>query len=261
MDASSGRPAETGGATTKISVPPNAFYVPSPVVLLTTVSEQGEVDVSAMSAVGVVCLDPAIIAVGIKPRRHTYKNIRRTGRFVVNLPLEKDMWAADFTGTRSWRRSGDKVAESGLEIRELPGTGLPYVESCPIVMACDAVGHLGRKELNLEAAPSHQTVLGRIAECLVDAEWLGQDEVRLEDMPVLLYLNRVYARRGPVLGEQRFTDDPRRRRDRMRAYRSLGGAHDTHGTHEAHDAHEAHEAHGTHGAHDTHTIRKEERTP
>lgn len=208
---------------TKVSVPPNAFYVPSPVVLLTTVSEDGQPDVSAMSAVGVTCLEPAIIAVGIKPRRQTYKNIRRTGRFVVNLPLEPDLWASDFTGTRPLRKHPDKVLESGLEIATMPGTGLPYVASCPIVMACDVVGNLGRKELNLDVTPSHQTVLGRITECLVDQEWLGDDEVRLEEMPVLIYLNRIYARRGEVLQEQRFTDDPDKREEKMRAYRSLGG--------------------------------------
>lgn len=215
--------SEAAGTGEKVSVSPNAFYVPSPVVLLTTASEAGEVDVSAMSAVGVVCLDPAIIAVGIKPRRHTYKNIRRTGAFVVNLPLESDLGAVDYTGTRSFRHSPDKVAEAGLEIRRMPATGLPFVASCPIVMACTMVGNLGRKELGLEVAPSHQTVLGRITECLVDESWIGEGELRLEDMPVLVYLNRIYAERGAVLGEQRFTDDPDKRREKMRAYRSLGG--------------------------------------
>ncbi|MEO3973599.1 flavin reductase family protein [Streptomyces sp. CAU 1734] len=206
-----------------MSVPPNAFYIPSPVVLLSTVSESGEVDVSAMSAVGVVCLDPAVIAVGIKPRRQTYKNIRRTGSFVVNLPLETDLWATDVTGTRPLRRSPGKIQESGLSICRMPETGLPYVDSCPIVMACEAVGNLGRRELNLNVTPSHQVVLGRITECLVGREWLGEDEVRLEDMPILVYLNRIYARRGSILQEQRFTDDPGKRAEKMRAYRSLGG--------------------------------------
>ncbi|GGT43238.1 flavin reductase family protein [Streptomyces chromofuscus] len=224
MHVSSEPAGDAADSGQKVSVPPNAFYVPSPVVLLTTVSEDGEVDVSAMSAVGVVCLEPAVIAVGIKPRRQTYKNIRRTGSFVVNLPLETDLRATDFTGTRSLRRHPGKVEESGLRIRRMPETGLPYVESCPIVMASDAVGNLGRHELNLDMTPSHQVVLGRITECLVDRDWLGEDEVRLEEMPVLVYLNRIYARRGSVLQEQRFTDDPEKRLEKMRVYRSLGGA-------------------------------------
>lgn len=203
-------------------MPPNAFYVPSPVVLLTTVSEQGEVDISAMSAVGVACLEPAIIAVGIKPGRHTYRNIRRTGSFVVNLPLEDDLWAVDYTGTRKMRAASDKVDRSGLSIRYLPASKLPFVASCPIAMACELVGNLGRRELSLDVTPSHQVVLGRMVECLVDSRWISDDEVRLEDMPLLLYLNRVYARRGDNLGVQRFTDDQEKRDAKMHEYRSLG---------------------------------------
>lgn len=214
--------ADAGGAPTeRVSIPANAFYVPSPVILLSTVNEDGDVDVSAMSAVGVVCLDPPVIAVGIKARRRTYRNIRRTSTFVVNLPLEDDLHAVDFTGTRKFRDSPDKVAESGLEIDTLPATGLPYVRSCPVAMACEMVGNLGRNELGLDGPPSHQVVLGKITECTVERQWLADDELRLEDMPVLLYLNRVYARRGENLGTQRFTDDPEVMAAKLREYRSL----------------------------------------
>jgi len=205
----------------RVSIPPNAFYVPSPVILLSTVDPDGQVDVSAMSAVGVVCLDPPVIAVGIKARRRTYRNIRRTGTFVVNLPLEEDLHAVDYTGTRKFRDSPEKVAESGLAIERLPESGLPYVTSCPVAMACELAGNLGRTELGLDGPPSHQVVLGRITECTVERQWLAEDELRLEDMPVLLYLNRVYAARGRNLGVQRFTDDPEVMAAKLREYRSL----------------------------------------
>ncbi|MER6214088.1 flavin reductase family protein [Streptomyces sp. NPDC001674] len=217
-------PGEAAGTTGagRTSIPPNAFYVPSPVVLLSTQTEAGEVDVSAMSAVGVVCLDPPILAVGVKPRRQTYKNIRRTGSFVVNLPLQDCLEVADYTGTRSWRKEPEKVEKAGLEVARLPESGLPYLPSCPISMACTLIGNLGRNELGLDMPPSHQVVLGKMTECSVDSTWLGEDEVRLEDMPILVYLNRVYAGRGAVLGIQRFTDDPAKREAKMREYRSLG---------------------------------------
>jgi flavin reductase (DIM6/NTAB) family NADH-FMN oxidoreductase RutF len=205
----------------RVSIPANAFYVPSPVILLSTVDADGEVDVSAMSAVGVVCLDPPVIAVGIKARRRTYRNIRRTGTFVVNLPLEEDLHAVDYTGTRKFRNAPDKVAESGLAVATLPETGLPYIVSCPVAMACEMVGNLGRNELGLDGPPSHQVVLGKITECTVERRWLAEDELRLEDMPVLLYLNRVYAARGRNLGVQRFTDDPAVMAAKLHEYRSL----------------------------------------
>ena len=203
-------------------VPPNAFYIPSPVVLLSTLSPTGEADVSTMSAVGVACLTPPIVAVGIKPGRTSYRHIRQRGAFALSLPLEGDLWASDYVGTRKFRDRPGKVAECGLELGRFPESGLPYVASCPIVMACELVASLGRHELGLSSATSHQVVLGRMTECLVDREWIEGDEVRLEDMPVLLYLNRIYCRLGEALGAQRFSDDPAKREIKMREYRSLG---------------------------------------
>jgi flavin reductase (DIM6/NTAB) family NADH-FMN oxidoreductase RutF len=190
-------------------------------VLVSTEDEDGIADVSTMSAVGVACLDPPIIAIGIKPRRHTYRNIRRTRRFVVNLPLENELWAIDYIGTRRFRSEPAKLEHAGLSLARMPDTGLPFVNSSAVAMACDLVGNLGRRELGLNSTPSHQVVLGRMVECIVDTQWLSENEVRIEEMPIIMYLNRVYARRGRTLGIQRFTDDPIKRDAKMREYRML----------------------------------------
>ena len=50
-------------------VSPDAFLMPSAVTVMATLTSEGVVDFSTMPAVGVVCLTPAIVAVGIKPRR------------------------------------------------------------------------------------------------------------------------------------------------------------------------------------------------
>lgn len=51
-------------------VSPNAFLMPSAVTVMGTLASEGVVDFSTMSSVGVVCLTPAIVAVGsslVKP--------------------------------------------------------------------------------------------------------------------------------------------------------------------------------------------------
>lgn len=207
-------------ADLKQRIPPNAFYLPSPVVLLSTISRELTPDVSAMSAAGVLCLTPPVIGIGIKPSRRSYRNIRETGDFVVNLPLQKDLHAVDFTGTRKLRHHPAKVAEAGLELGTMEGVCSPCVLECPIVMACELVGTLGPRELGLTKT-SHQVVLGKIVACFVDPEWIRADEVAIEQMPLVLYLNRIYAANGKTLGVQRFTDNEEKRLVKMREYRSL----------------------------------------
>lgn len=50
-------------------VSPNTFLMPSAVTVMGTLTSEGVVDFSTMSSVGVVCLTPAIVAVGVKPRQ------------------------------------------------------------------------------------------------------------------------------------------------------------------------------------------------
>ena len=210
-------------AETKERVPANAFYLPSPVVLLSTIGRDSTPDVSAMSAAGALCLTPAVIGIGIKPSRRSYRNIRETGDFVVNLPLQEHLHAVDFTGTRKLRHHPAKIGEAGLTLGAVEGVRSPCVLECPIVMACELVGTLGPRELGLPKA-SHQVVLGKIVSCFVDAEWIRDDEVAIEQMPLLLYLNRIYAAVGENLAVQRFTDDEQKRLVKMREYRSLSYA-------------------------------------
>jgi flavin reductase (DIM6/NTAB) family NADH-FMN oxidoreductase RutF len=213
------RPGEAQ-STEKVAVPPNAFYVPSPVVLVSTIDAKGTPDVSTMSAVGAACLDPALVAIGIKTSRRTYRNIRETRQFVINLPLDDLLWASDVVGTRKMRSVPNKVELAKLTLRSMPRVAAPYVHECPIAMACELATILDHAALNTSRV-SHHCVIGRIVQCLVDPRWIRDNEVRLEEMPLLVYLNRYYARTGAVLETQRFTDDERTRVEKMRQYRDL----------------------------------------
>lgn len=198
----------------------NAFYIPSPVVMVSTISRDDVPDVSTMSAVGVLCLTPPIIGIGMKPSRQTYKNIRQTREFVINLPLEQDLHAADIVGTRKLRSCPTKLADAGLTLKPMSKLRCPGISGSPIVMGCVLVNILTHVELGVERA-SHHVVLGRITECIVDESWIKDEEVRLEEMPVLIYLNRYYAGVGKKLAQQRFTDDPEKQLMKMKEYRQI----------------------------------------
>lgn len=88
-------------------VSPNAFLVPSAVTVMGTLTPEGVVDFSTMSAVGVVCLTPAIVAVGVKPRRTAFANLMRAAVSRSSFPKRATfgsliVWElARFGGTHS----------------------------------------------------------------------------------------------------------------------------------------------------------------
>ena len=68
------------------------------------------------SWVSVVCATPPMVAVAIRPERHTYGLVRETGEFVLNIPPASLLRAVDFCGTASGE-TVDKFAQAHLTRR------------------------------------------------------------------------------------------------------------------------------------------------
>ena len=66
-----------------------------------------------MAWTGTVCTDPPMCYISVRPERHSYGIIRRTGEFVINLTTRGLARAADWCGVRSGR-DYDKFREMGL---------------------------------------------------------------------------------------------------------------------------------------------------
>jgi flavin reductase (DIM6/NTAB) family NADH-FMN oxidoreductase RutF len=201
-----------------VEIAPAAFHLPSPVVILGTVDDAGTPDLSTMSAIGVVCIQPALVCIGIKPTRTAYRNLRRDGRFSISLVDTSDLEHADFLGTRKLRLDPDKLERAAVSWA-IDDDKLPYVRTAPIVMTGEVRSDLGRRELALAGAPSHRVAIGEITRSMARKDLVRDGEVLMEEIPFPIYLNRLYARTsGEVLGIQRFTDDPAVRDEKMRLY-------------------------------------------
>ena len=75
--------------------PGNMLY-PLPAVLVSAADQEGESGILTVAWTGTVCTNPAMLYISVRPERHTYPMIRKTGEFVVNLTTEKLARAADW---------------------------------------------------------------------------------------------------------------------------------------------------------------------
>lgn len=62
------------------------ILAPRPTIIVTTVNRKGEVNAAPFSFTMPVSMDPPLIAFASVTSHHTYKNIKETGEFVVNIP-------------------------------------------------------------------------------------------------------------------------------------------------------------------------------
>lgn len=122
-------------AMRKVTLETNALLVPAPVVLLSAVGETGSPNIMSLAWANVACATPPMVSVAIRPERLSYRLIRETGEFVLNIPPTSLLRAVDFCGMVSGQDL-DKFAEARLT--PLPGLKVraPLVRECPINLEC-----------------------------------------------------------------------------------------------------------------------------
>ena len=100
-----------------------------------------------------VSADPPMLAVSIRPTRHSYKMIMETKEFVINVPTMSVVKETLFCGRRSGKQH-DKFKETGL-------TPLPAkMVKPPIIKEC--VAHLECKLRQKITVGDHDILVGEI---------------------------------------------------------------------------------------------------
>jgi flavin reductase (DIM6/NTAB) family NADH-FMN oxidoreductase RutF len=119
----------------KVTLETAPFLVPSPVILLSCVGQDGFTNVMGLAWASVACSTPPMVSVAIRPERQSYALIRETGEFVLNIPRASLLRAVDYCGVVSGR-DVDKFA--GARLTPMPGLKVraPLVQECPVNLEC-----------------------------------------------------------------------------------------------------------------------------
>ena len=80
--------------------PGNMLY-PLPVVMVSVRDRDGQDNIITVAWAGTVCTNPPMVSISVRPERHSYRMIKESGEFVINLVTEQLVKAADYCGVRS----------------------------------------------------------------------------------------------------------------------------------------------------------------
>ena len=119
----------------KIELKPGNMLYPLPVVMVTAADDEGHDNIITVAWAGTVCTNPPMVSISIRPERHTWKMIRDTGEFVINLTTEKLAYATDYCGVKSGR-DVDKFLETGLTREAAAHVGAPMIKESPVSIEC-----------------------------------------------------------------------------------------------------------------------------
>lgn len=108
-----------------------------------------------------VSLKPPILAVSIRPGRYSYKLIRESGEFAVNIPSMEMVRQVLYCGRRSGR-DVDKFKEVKLLKRPARKVSAPLIDGCTSYLEC-------RVWKDLEAG-DHNLILAKVLEAYTTRE-------------------------------------------------------------------------------------------
>jgi flavin reductase (DIM6/NTAB) family NADH-FMN oxidoreductase RutF len=145
----------------KKSLKPTIAPLLTPVVLVSCQEEGSKPNIITIAWVGVANSEPPMISVAIRPARHSYGIIKKTGEFVTNLPTTAILKEMDFCGVASGNKV-DKFLTARLTPLPAEKVKAPLIKECPVNLECRV-----KQVLPLG---SHDLFLGEVVAAHVDTE-------------------------------------------------------------------------------------------
>jgi flavin reductase (DIM6/NTAB) family NADH-FMN oxidoreductase RutF len=137
-----------GKIMAKIKWRGGALTAPVPPAMV-TVGEGDEANIVTVAWTGIVNTVPPKTYISVRPTRHSYGLLKKTGEFCVNLTPAHLVKAADFCGMYTGKKV-DKFKKCGLTRGEASEVGCPIIEECPLTLECKV---LYRMEQTLDTIP------------------------------------------------------------------------------------------------------------
>lgn len=133
---------------------------PMPKVLVSCRGLDGENNVLAVGYCGNCSYDPPMVMVGIVPSRYSYKMIKESGCFVVNLVDKNYQETFDYLGSHS-KRDEDKLTKMNVTLLDGEKVNAPILSDCPVNIECTVVDSI--------VTGSHEMFIGKIEHVHADA--------------------------------------------------------------------------------------------
>ncbi|MRR59122.1 MAG: flavin reductase family protein [Deltaproteobacteria bacterium] len=145
----------------KKAIKKGTYLFPTPTAMVSCASGDGVPNIITIAWVGVVCSEPPVVSVSIRPGRYSHGLIKKSGEFVVNIPREGQLRELDFCGIASGREV-DKFKELGLT--PVPGNEVaaPLILECPVNLEC--------RVIDVKSLGTHDLFLGEIVAAHMDEE-------------------------------------------------------------------------------------------
>ncbi len=177
----------------KQSWKPGTMIYPLPAVLVSCGANEAEYNMLTIAWVGTICTNPAMCYISIRPERHSYPIIRRTGEFVINLTNEALARATDWCGVKSGK-DFNKFTEMGLTAMRGEKVSAPIIAEAPLSIEC--------KVKEIIPLGSHDMFLAEVVNIQAEEQYIDPQTgtFDLEKAKLITYSHGHYYKLGEEIG-------------------------------------------------------------
>ncbi len=182
----------------KVQLKASTYLCPVPAALVSCQDKGGRPNIITIAWTGVVCSDPPMLSISIRPSRYSHGIIKEAGEFVVNIPSADIIRKVDLCGIISGRDS-DKFEKAGLTPLPASHISAPLIKECPINMEC--------RLAEIVPLGVHDMFLGEIVATHINEDCVDDSgKVNVGKIDPLAYIppDRSYRSMGDVLGSYGF---------------------------------------------------------
>lgn len=176
----------------KITWKAGTLLAPVPPALISCGTVQNP-NVMTAAWTGIICTEPTLVYVSIRPSRFSNELIRKSGEFVINVPTVELAKAVDFCGVKSGRDI-DKFKLAGLTAEKCSMISAPQVKESPISLEC--------KVKDVSSFGTHDMFLAEVVAVNVDEKYIdGNKALRMDKAGLLAYAHGFYYALGKKIGK------------------------------------------------------------
>ena len=166
---------------------------PLPAVMISCGKTEVEYNIITVSWVGTICTNPAMCYISVRPERHSYEIIKRTGEFVINLTNEELARATDWCGVRSGK-DFNKFKEMNLSAVRGEEVMAPIIAESPLCIEC--------KVKQIIPLGSHDMFIAEVVNVQADTRYIDKktDKFDLQKAKLIAYSHGHYYKLGEEIG-------------------------------------------------------------
>lgn len=189
----------------KVTWKSGTFIYPLPAVMVSCGTME-ESNIITVAWTGIINTDPAMCYISVRPTRHSYEMIKKTGEFVINLTTKDLAYATDWCGVKTGAKV-DKFKEMKLTKEKANFVNCPMIKESPVSVEC--------KVKEIRELGSHHMFVAEILGINADEKYINENGAfDISKCDLIAYSNGNYYSLGKKIGRFGFSVQKRKKQQK-----------------------------------------------